>query len=469
MNQIKLDNISRSKHQLSITYFFNDYRFEVALWYDTVDFSVLESRYGRSYIDWLCFHIAAFEFNKLTSLRPDQVDFGDYRHYCTKAFFTLWLKIQQKVWAQWRYENNAPNYQGPALAHLFASLENIPQKVSNQLGTTEVLAFCGGGKDSLVSARLLENLNIPYASFVYSNSIYGTAQKQHQLIDQLLSGLKPSKVHRQFVYDSFVDCPILNIATDIPSSLLLAAETPSSIFASLPIVLTEGYHHIALGHERSANVGNLIWEKTGEDINHQWGKSYEAEQLLNSYIKQSLIDNFSYFSILQPIYDVVIFNLLKENTDLLPYAHSCNISKPWCKKCPKCAYVWLNYMAYLPVDLINQIFDGVNLLDIEENQLWFEQMLGLGAHTPFECIGQIEESRLALHLCKQKGVSGKAMRFYEAFKQENFEQIAEHFTTLNTTQIGYPEKYKQKILDKLTQTAEKSKYYIQSKSQEVVL
>lgn len=33
-------------------------------------------------------------------------------------------------------------------------------------------------------------------------------------------------------------------------------------------------------------------------------------------------------------------------------------------------------------------------------------MLGLGAHTPFECIGQVEESRLALALCRARGLLG---------------------------------------------------------------
>lgn len=40
-------------------------------------------------------------------------------------------------------------------------------------------------------------------------------------------------------------------------------------------------------------------------------------------------------------------------------------------------------MAYLDVDLVNEIFK-VNLFDLPENQLWFKQMLGLAEHTPFE-------------------------------------------------------------------------------------
>ncbi|MEZ4885074.1 MAG: hypothetical protein R3E32_10145 [Chitinophagales bacterium] len=460
MNTITLDSITRAKHQLSIVYFFNDYRFEVSLWYEGVDLLELENKYGKEYLEWIYFHIAAFEFNKLISLKPEQVDFGCYQKYCTEDFFTLWTSIQHKVWAQWRYENNIPHYKEPTLAHDYAKSEDVPAKVSNDIGTTEVLVFCGGGKDSLVSARIFETLDIPYASFVYSSSIYGTAQKQHRIIDGLLNGLKPAKIHRQYVYDSFVDCPILDLDASIQSASLTAAETPSSIFASLPLILSEGYQYIALGHEKSANVGNLIWDVTGEDVNHQWGKSYAAEVMINSYIKNCLVDNFHYFSILQPIYDVLIFNLLRESLDLVEHTHSCNIDKPWCKKCPKCAYVWLNYMAYLPTSIVNEMFGEVNLFDIEENQIWFKQMLGLGEHTPFECIGQIEESRLAFHICKKKGLQGKALELYDDFKDIDFQKIAIHFTAVDDQQTGYPDKWKRQILRRMNEVSATSVEYI---------
>lgn len=69
-------------------------------------------------------------------------------------------------------------------------------------------------------------------------------------------------------------------------------------------------------------------------------------------------------------------------------------------------------MAYLPVDKVNEIFNGVNLLDLQENQLAFRQMLGLEAHTPFECIGQVAEAQLAFELAHIKGLKGSAMDVY---------------------------------------------------------
>jgi hypothetical protein len=127
----------------------------------------------------------------------------------------------------------------------------------------------------------------------------------------------------------------------------------------------------------------------------------------------NLLVNCDYFSILKPVYDVLIFNLLNQDTAAVGFTHSCNIQKPWCSRCPKCAYVWINYMAYLPVEVVQPIFQGRNLLDVPENQLWFRQMLGLEAHTPFECIGQIDEVKLAFELCRRKGLKGFAMNVFE--------------------------------------------------------
>ena len=147
--------------------------------------------------------------------------------------------------------------------------------------------------------------------------------------------------HQLRVYDSFEDMPVMQVYPDIRE--IITAETPTSLFAALPVLLQHRYLYMVLAHERSANIGNLVWEKTGEDINHQWGKSYEAEQLLNRYIRSEFISNYLYFSILQPIYDTTIFNLLRSDEDAINATHSCNIQKPWCCQCPKCAYVWLNY------------------------------------------------------------------------------------------------------------------------------
>lgn len=144
------------------------------------------------------------------------------------------------------------------------------------------------------------------------------------------------------------------------------------------------------------------------------GKSLEAEQILDNFIQDHLLSNFKYFSILQPIYDFRIFQNLSKYPEVIPKIHSCNIQKPWCKKCPKCAYVWLGLMAFCQPEQVDAIFQS-NLFNDEDLQPTFREMLGLSTHTPFECIGEIGESRLLMKKCFEKGLSGKAV---EMFSQE---------------------------------------------------
>lgn len=407
---IRIDGVSRARSQIVMHFSADDLRFSTAYWYSDLDLYALESRHGAALMEKIYFHQAAFEANKLASLRPAHFDLGPFQHLYTERFERLWRTIFQNVWAQWRYEHDDPYYEGPAI-QAGGKRAVGPTRVTP--GEVEVLSFCGGGKDSLVAARLLERAGAPFASYAYAHSVYGPADTQHALIDHLLDHLEPVRRHRQWAFDSFLGAPILELYPELGVKSVTAAETPSSIFGVLPILLAHGYRFIALGHEASCNKGNLVWDATGEEVNHQWGKSLAAEALLNDYVKAELVENAHCFGVLQPIHDPVIFHLLNEDLNAVGATHSCNRDKPWCRRCPKCAYVWLGYQAYLPRDRIDPMFAGENLLDVEENQLFYRQMLGLEAHTPFECIGQIPEVRLAFEICRRKGLDGAAMRTYE--------------------------------------------------------
>lgn len=421
VRRLWLGEVKRSRHQLALRYGIDDLHFETTLWYEDCDLLALEAAHGAEFMDRLGFHMLLLEASKLVSLRPDVLDLGGQARWYTRACEQMWRRVVRHVWGQWRYLHDDPHYLGPEV--LSTSVEHVAAPIRLTPGPVEVLSFCGGGKDSLVGAKLLERAGVPFATFGYSNSIYGRAEPQHALINRLAERCAGTRHHRLRVFDSVVEAPLRQVYPEIRE--VLAAETPCSLFAALPILLQHGYRAMVLAHERSANTGNLVWPRTGEDINHQWGKSYEAERLLNDYLRTELVANVSYYSVLQPIHDTTIFNLLRQDEALVGAGatHSCNIAKPWCGRCAKCAYVWLNYMAYLDPAEVRRAIPG-NLFDVEENQTWFFQMLGLGEHTPFECIGQVEEARLAFELCHRKGLTGRAMDLYR-----------QHFPALDTALI----------------------------------
>lgn len=396
--------ISWSAHQVVLPFALGELRFHTTYWYPDIDLTDLAARFGAEALERILVHAALFEANKIASLRPAAVDLGPYARYHTEALEALWRQVFHKVWAQWRYENGLPHAPPPPWTSQPQAPSASPLRRDRH--AEEVLLFCGGGKDSLASMKLLERAGIPFASFAYAASIYGPAAPQLALIDGLLSQGAARRHHRQIVLDDFFDAPTLALyGEELGVQTITAAETPSSIFAALPLLLAHGYPAAVLGHEASANTGNLIWDATGEDVNHQWGKSVEAEALLDTYVREELIEDCGVFSLLMPLHDVLIFELVRRDEALLSRTHSCNVDKPWCRRCPKCAYVWLSCRGHLSQGPVEATF-GEDLLEVPENAAHFRDMVGLGAHTPFECIGQIEESRLALALCQARGLLG---------------------------------------------------------------
>ncbi len=452
MQRLSIESVTWSAHQVVMRFSLDELSFSTIYWYPDTDLLDLERRFGHDFVERLFVHTALFEVNKIASLRPHTVDLGPYAHHHTEALERLWSTIFHKVWAQWRYENDLPNERPP----LFASTPRkcAPEPVRRDRDSSNVLLFCGGGKDSLVSMKLLERANIPFASFAYSSSAYGPAKLQFQLIDRLLDHGKPTRRHRQMVIDDFIDAPMLELYGDqLGVQTITAAETPSSVFATLPLLLAHGYSHAVVGHEASANRGNLIWSATGEDVNHQWGKSLHAERLLDEYVRTELVVDIGVFSVLMPIHDVVIFELLRKEEGALGAMHSCNIAKPWCKRCPKCAYVWLNCRAHLPDEPVKAMF-AEELLEVPENYGFFHDMVGLGEHTPFECIGQVEESRLALAVCAARGLTGpRGSELAARLPPLDVHAILDTFTRVRVESARLPNAFAPRIVAEMEEAA----------------
>jgi len=434
---VSLEQISHSRHQVVLRFAIDRLSFTTSLWYREINLEQLARDYGQAALRRLLFHVALFELNKICSLRPESVELGPFADLWTPALEALWREVFLKVWAQWRYENDDPNYEGPRFR---GGVERSAEPLRvERASAAETLAFCGGGKDSLASMRLLERAGVDYDVLVYASSIYGPTAAQHDLIDGLVQRCGPKQALRQWVYDDFLDSPVLDLHPELGIKTLTAAETPSSVFAALPYALGRGYRSFCLGHERSADQGQLVWEKTGEDVNHQWGKSFAAERLISTYIREHLLADFTYFSLLKPIHDLVIFSMLRQDPADVPFTHSCNIRKPWCLECPKCLYVWLGLAAFLPRATIRETFGVDDLLAREALVPGFRALMGLDGRQPFECIGGAEEVRVLLGLCERRGYRGPTIDlFRETVGVPAALQLAEGYLDVDLTNTAIP-------------------------------
>jgi hypothetical protein len=407
MRVLRVLEIVRGRATISATCAVDRLRFQFTIWYEDVDLDELARAHGDELLDRLAFHAALFQLNAVASLRPDAIELGAYARHATPRMVALWRTVFRRVWAQWRWEHDLPAYHGPAFIDAPAEGDAVPPRpVHTPAGPVELLAFCGGGKDSLVALKLLERGGLPFATLGYAHSIYGEAGHQHALLDRVAAASARVRAERQWVIDDFLGAPVVQLAPELGVRSLLAAETPASVFAALPLALARGYRGLVVAHEHSANTGNLVWAAAGEEVNHQWGKGWEAEQLLDHYVRTELLAGVRYFSVLQPIHDEVIFELLARDADLAPLTHSCNIRKPWCGECAKCAYVWLQMAAHLPPATVAATFGGADLGERAANERWFRELLGLAEHTPFECVGGVAEARLALALLAARGPLG---------------------------------------------------------------
>ena len=144
------------------------------------------------------------------------------------------------------------------------------------------------------------------------------------------------------------------------------------------------------------------------------------------------------FHLLRPIYDVNVFALLRRDLDAVPATHSCAQHKPWCGRCAKCLYVWMNYAAWLPAEIVAATVD-VNLFDLAENRTILRKMLGLESYKPTDCVGTVSEARLAFAMCRARGINGVITDSIDTSEfLAEAESMLDHYATVAPPGPSYP-------------------------------
>ncbi len=170
-----------------------------------------------------------------------------------------------------------------------------------------------------------------------------------------------------------------------------------------------GYDKVAMGNERSANVGNLVRDDNFE-VNHQWSKSLEFEKDFNTFSQKYMLKNFTYFSMLRPLSELDIASRFAKLTKYHRVFTSCNKAfkldkekrlERWCGDCDKCRFVFLALAPFMKKQALIEAV-GKNILADEKQIGGFEELLGLANHKPFECVGELEECAVAFYLLAQQ-------------------------------------------------------------------
>lgn len=174
----------------------------------------------------------------------------------------------------------------------------------------------------------------------------------------------------------------------------------NSLISAVVAAIT-GCGSVVMANERSASQPTRVVD--GCEINHQYSKSLPFETLLRTALAPSGID---YYSALRPWGELPIAAAFARCEPTLHRAFmSCNQaflrdparrSDGWCGRCPKCRSVFLSMAPFMaPADLV-AVF-GRDLLDDTAQIAGFTALVDPNAK-PFDCVGEIDEARVAFQL-----------------------------------------------------------------------
>ena len=245
----------------------------------------------------------------------------------------------------------------------------------------------GGGKDSVVTLELLRKAGVDISAYIINprGATLGCAEA---------AGIPESRV---IAPKRAIDKQLL----ELNKMGYLNGHTPFSSIVAFSAEITAylyGSKYIVLSNEASANESTVA----GQEVNHQYSKSFEFEADFHEYEKKYLRTGIYYFSFLRPLAEFQIAKMFVAHKKYLPIFRSCNLGSKvspdiWCGECPKCLFVCLILSPFLSLDELCGIF-GRDMLNDEKMTDYFVELAGMSDHKPFECVGSIDEVRLAVSL-----------------------------------------------------------------------
>ena len=246
----------------------------------------------------------------------------------------------------------------------------------------------GGGKDSLVSVEVLRAAAIPFVLF--------TVNPRPPMTDCAAAG----------------ELPLVAVRRRLDPRLFELNGAPGTYNGHVPITaivslialcgaFVHGFGNVVLSNERSADEPTLT--EGGRAVNHQYSKSSHFERRLADYVRHYISPEIGYFSLMRPLSEFHIARLFAKADRYDRAFTSCNaafrITGPdearWCGDCAKCRFTFLMLADAMAPERLCAIF-GANLLDRPAQQAGFEALLGLDTHKPWDCVGEMRESRLAM-------------------------------------------------------------------------
>lgn len=304
---------------------------------------------------------------------------------------TFWNTIYTRGLSEFLYRNEID----PKVVAQFKGEAGYQRQI-HQLSVDEkkILTGIGGGKDSIVALELLRD---------FEQTGFTVETGKENIIASEVADI--------------ASVPLVTVGRTLDPKLLsgvpgsYGGHVPvSAMYAFLGVLQAAlgGQSAFVVSNEYSSNFGNFVHE--GNEVNHQWSKSSEFENIFQTYLRENLTIDVKYFSLLRPFYELrIVQKFVEVGEKYFQTFSSCNRNfththegeSRWCGECPKCAFAFLMLGAFLPKEEVVGILKK-DLFTDESLKSLFVDILGFGTMKPFDCVGTFDESRLALSLAYPK-------------------------------------------------------------------
>ncbi len=304
--------------------------------------------------------------------------------------------VYQEGLSQYAFENKLTR---DDLAH-FSTIGDRKQLAPLPYVGEGVLVLQSGGKDSLLVASSLEKQEIPYTPWYVSQGA-----SYPRLLDKLKYPLRVAKRR--------IDREHLSEATaagarngHVPVTyIMMSYAVVQAILSGHSTVL------VAIGHE-----GEEPHEWLGDlPVNHQWSKTWQAEQLFAEYVTRYISPDIHVGSPLRSLSELRVAELFVDTAweRFGASFSSCNEANyrqgvdnetlQWCGTCPKCANSYLLFAPFVEPHVLHARLGGA-LFEKAALESVFKGLLGIdGVMKPFECVGEVDELRAAYHAAQANG------------------------------------------------------------------
>lgn len=304
--------------------------------------------------------------------------------------------VYQEGLGQFAFENDLTR---DDLAHFIENSQVEAEPISYQ--KTGILALQSGGKDSLLTASLLKKQNLDFTAWYLSNGEF-----HPEVIDKLgVDVLVSKRILDRSALESAARDGALNGHVPITYIVQSLALIQAILLGKNEILVSIAHE----GEEPHHQIGDLM-------VTHQWSKTWQAELDFAEYVHRYVSADIKIGSPLRKYSELRVAELFVESAwsefgsefsscNTLNYSQGAdNRNLMWCSECPKCANSYLLFAPFLPSDDLKPIFGGVDLFTKPELVHTFMGLLGVNdVSKPFECIGEIDELRLAYHMAIAKG------------------------------------------------------------------